>query len=73
MATVARETVDRAVGGWILDETDYGDPMVEHAHEGGTSVAYVLYGRNGGSFAQCAQCGARLELRNGDGQPLQSS
>lgn len=73
MATVARETVGRAAGGWILDETDYGDPMVEHAHADGTSVAYVLYGRNGGSFAQCAQCSARLELRNTDGHPVRSS
>lgn len=73
MATVARETAGRTAGSWILDETDYGDPMVEHAHAGGTSVAYVLYGRSGGSFAQCAECGARLELRNGNAQPARSS
>ncbi len=67
MATAARETGGRATGAWILDETDFGDPLVQHAHRGGASVAYVLFGRNGGSFAQCTQCGARLELPRPDG------
>ncbi len=47
---------------WLVEENDYGDPMVQHHHATGDAVAYVLLGRNGGSYAQCAECGARRQL-----------
>jgi hypothetical protein len=48
---------------WRIDENDFGGPMVEHRHSDGQSVAYVLVGRNGGEFAQCAGCGQRVSLQ----------
>jgi hypothetical protein len=47
---------------WLVEENDYGDPMVQHHHSSGDAVAYVLMGRNGRSYAQCADCGARHSL-----------
>jgi hypothetical protein len=53
-------TVDAGpASAWLVEENDYGDPMVQHHHSNGDAVAYVLMGRNGGSYAQCAECGAR--------------
>lgn len=50
---------------WRIGENDFGGPMVEHRHSDGPSVAYVLVGRNGGEFAQCADCGKRVSLPSG--------
>jgi hypothetical protein len=47
---------------WVLGESDFGGPMVEHWHATGSAVAYVLIGRNGGEFAQCSDCAERIEL-----------
>lgn len=52
----------RAADAWLVEENDYGDPMVRHHHPSGDAIAYVLLGRNGGSYAQCADCGARRQL-----------
>jgi hypothetical protein len=52
----------KASQAWLVEENDYGDPMVQHRHPTGDVVAYVLLGRNGGSYAQCSDCGARHQL-----------
>lgn len=48
--------------GWLVSESDFGGPMVEHVHADGSAVAYVLPGRNGRDFAQCSRCGQRKAL-----------
>lgn len=47
---------------WLVTESDFGGPMVEHVHPNGTAVAYVLMGTNGHEFAQCTDCGERKSL-----------
>jgi hypothetical protein len=52
----------RAADAWLIEENDYGDPMVQHHHPTGDAVAYVLFGPNGNSYARCGDCGARRQL-----------
>lgn len=47
---------------WLIGESDYGGPIVEHVHPDGTEIAYVLFGANGREFAQCTACGDRKSL-----------
>lgn len=47
---------------WLITESDFGGPMVEHVHDDGSAVAYVLFGANGREFAQCTECGERKAI-----------
>lgn len=57
---------------WLIGENDYGGPMVEHLHPGGSAVAYVLLARDGREFAQCTACGGRKSLSTGSAAPRAS-
>jgi hypothetical protein len=47
---------------WLVDENDFGGPMVEHVHAGGPAIAIVLAGSNGREFARCTLCGGQKWL-----------
>jgi hypothetical protein len=47
---------------WLIGESDFGGPIVEHVHPEGSAVAYVLLGQNGREYAQCTECGERKTI-----------
>ena len=47
---------------WLVGESDFGGPMVEHVHADGSVVAYVLPEPDGREVAQCTACGERKRL-----------
>ena len=59
---MAAEASGSRRGRWLVSESDFGGPMVEHVHADGSAIAYVLPGANGREFAQCTACGQRKRL-----------
>ena len=47
---------------WLVGESDFGGPMVEHVHADGSAIAYVLPETDGREVAQCTACGERKSL-----------
>jgi hypothetical protein len=62
---MAADTSALRRGRWVVGENDFGGPMVEHIHVGGSAVAYVLVGANGREFARCTACGGQKSLAPG--------
>jgi hypothetical protein len=49
-------------GRWLVEEDDYGQPMVFHRHTLGDVVAYIINSDPSGDLAQCSDCLQYLSL-----------
>ena len=50
---------------WEIDKDEFGNPLVRHRHTTGTVGAYVSKDADGRRSASCPDCGAKLDVAEG--------